>query len=51
MKQNNNMYTHFEAIVSLGDQPARTEIAYIIQGNEKILSKYRLVADISSISE
>ena len=51
MKHKKNMHIHFEVIVSLGDQPARREINYLMQGNSKFLSRYRFAADILSVSE
>ena len=49
MKHKENMHIHFVVIVSLGDQPARREINYMMQGNSKFSSRYRFVADILSV--
>jgi len=51
MKHKKNMHVHFEIIASLGDQPARREINYMMQGNSKFSSRYRFVADILSVSK
>ena len=46
-----NVAVHFEIIASLGDQPERREINYLMAGNSKFGAKYLTAANIESMAE
>ena len=49
MREKRNIYVHFELIASLGDQPERRSMNYLMLGNSTYLSRYRYIANVGAI--
>ena len=49
MQEKKNVHVHFEIIASLGDQPERRSINYLMLGNSTFFSRYRYAANVGSI--
>jgi hypothetical protein len=49
MKEQRNVVVHFELIASLGDQPERRSMNYLMLGNSTFSSRYGYAANVGAI--
>ena len=49
MREKRNIHVHYELIASLGDQPERRSMNYLMLGNSTYLSRYRYIANVGAI--
>ena len=49
-RKNKNLHVHFEILASLGDQPERRSMNYLMLGNSTYSSRYGYAANVGAIS-
>ena len=50
LEKRRNLHVHFEIIASLGDQPERRSMNYMLLGNSTHFSRYQYSANVGAVS-